>query len=495
MSVGLYEREEVIALAFLSAIAGESIFMLGPPGVAKSMVARRLKHAFKDGKSFEYLMNRFSTPDEIFGPVSIHKLSKEDKFERLTDHYLPGASVVFLDEIWKAGPSIQNALLTVINEKLYRNGEQEVKVKLQGLLAASNELPARGEGLEALWDRFLLRYYVYGIQEDDHFFDMITSTIPEDIELDQNLQISVEELAHWDALIDEIEVPKEVRKVISVIRKYIKSYNTESQQKANHDDIIYVSDRRWRKIIRLIRTSAFLNGRKEVDLMDCFVMMHCIWNNPVQMDLVARWVGEAIQKYGFSTKFSLDALKNKIDEFQEEVEEETKEAKTLNAYLPELFDERYYRISNFDSSFDRILKEDFEILSGAITTMSLYNASSQSQKYSISKLAADEVEVSINNTYRRFKLKSSQQQRTGFVIRKISQEKVAEFDQEANQILNYLNEVAEQIADYRASEKVVGSLFLNEQTQNLFHDSLNETLRVVLERKLKIEKVKSSYRS
>ena len=137
-------------------------------------------------------MSKFSTPDEVFGPISIKKLKEEDKYERLTEKYLPGANIVFLDEIWKAGPAIQNALLTILNEKIYRNGEEDLRVDIRGIVSASNELPAQNSNLAPIWDRFLIRLEMGNIKKFGNFLDMITSTkdvyeddVPIEIEIEQ----------------------------------------------------------------------------------------------------------------------------------------------------------------------------------------------------------------------------------------------------------------------------------------------------------------------
>ena len=305
MNRGIYEKETEISLSLLAALAGESIILLGPPGVAKSMVARQLKTAFKDAHSFEYLMSRFSTPDEIFGPVSIQKLKSSDTYERAVDGYLPTADVVFLDEIWKAGPAIQNTLLTVINEKLFRNGNKEMHLPLKLLVAASNELPAKGEGLEALWDRFVIRIESRPIKKESNFRAMLLDSHADfsgstgglgHADFANNadfseLKITGEEYAEWSENINKIGVKEEVLDVISVIRKSLRAVNVDEAAERRN---IYVSDRRWKNIARLLRTSAFMQDREEVDCCDLLPIYHCLWQEPEERDAIRTIVIRAL---------------------------------------------------------------------------------------------------------------------------------------------------------------------------------------------------------
>lgn len=298
MGRGAFERDEAISLALLTALGGESIFLLGLPGVGKSMIARRLKMAFKDATSFEYLMSRFSTPDEIFGPVSISKLKDSDTFERVIDGYLPTADVVFLDEIWKAGPAIQNSLLTVLNEKIFRNGKQDLKLPLKAVISASNELPAEGEGLEALWDRFIVRYVVKPIENKTNFLSLVIDQ-PEECEVPEELQFSADELREIKAEAMNVKVPIEVNELVFSIRKLLieEKKKQEDNLDVNNCDLVdppYVSDRRWKKIVGLLRVSAYLNGRDAVDLSDCLILNHMLWDKDEQILSVTKLVAQAI---------------------------------------------------------------------------------------------------------------------------------------------------------------------------------------------------------
>ena len=164
LSEQMFEREQIIALCVLAGVAGANSFLYGAPGTAKSLISRRVAAGFEVAEYFEYLMNRFSTPEELFGPVSLKAL-KQDQYTRKTEHYLPKAEFAFLDEIWKASPAILNTLLTLLNEKTFKNGDVLQQVPLKVLISASNEIPQTEQGLDALYDRFILRLQVQPIQK------------------------------------------------------------------------------------------------------------------------------------------------------------------------------------------------------------------------------------------------------------------------------------------------------------------------------------------
>ena len=216
LSVGLFEREECLKLVLLSMFAGKSIFLYGPPGTAKSMIARRASLAFdtlgnsripnenstensripsensripnKNKGFFAYLMNRFSTPEEIFGPIDIAEL-KKNNLTRKTDGYLPTAHFAFLDEIWKSSPAILNTLLTIINERIYRDGNTDVKVPLKGIVCASNEFPPANQGLEALYDRMILRYHVKPLENKENFLNLVSNESDKSVELSHTFSL------------------------------------------------------------------------------------------------------------------------------------------------------------------------------------------------------------------------------------------------------------------------------------------------------------------
>ena len=335
LSKGLYEKDEALCLALLAAIAGESIFFLGAPGCAKSMLARRIAKAFKiDGDGsvqyFETLLNQFSTPEDVFGNISLKALNGEgesgkEEYHRLTENMLPEADIAFIDEIWKASPAILNTLLTIINERKFHNVSKVQDVPLKALLAASNELPAKNRGLEALYDRFILRLPIGFIQNEDRFFDMVESSSSE-FELSdeiKKLQISNEDLESWKTQIDAVQLSEEARAVISAIRKELTAQNeTLSEEEKAAGEAFAIGDRRWKKIVHILKTSAFLNDRTEVDLMDCQLIEYCIWGTEKQQKKVRQIVETCIQQNGLDCDTAIDDINDEIEAFTAKVEQD-----------------------------------------------------------------------------------------------------------------------------------------------------------------------------
>ncbi|MEM6801827.1 MAG: AAA family ATPase [Bacteroidota bacterium] len=501
LNEGLFEKEKIVGLAFLSAIAGESIFLLGPPGVAKSMAARRLKYAFKDARSFEYLMGKFSTPDEVFGPVSISKLKDEDKYERLTDNYLPGANIVFLDEIWKSSPPIQNSLLTVLNEKIFRNGDQVFKVNIRGLISASNELPLKGEGLEAIYDRFLIRLMVGGIQDEELFNRMITMKgyVDEESLVDRDMRITDEEYEEWEKQIDEIEVPDHILGLIQHIRKILAQRNVTADAARQ----IYVSDRRWRKITRLLRSSAFLNGRKEVIVMDCFLIEDCIWDREDEIQEASDLVLGCIASFGYRKLVNLSLLTEELDSLKKEIRTETQEVIVENIEVKLVHKDdkgqEYFRLRDFWGDSDVFIRvQDFEkVRKEEKAFIPIFEEAARSFRPFQTAEIEFKSELSIENKGKISQFDSEEKEIEKVISKEPSQGMVRIWDAQIKMLLETCENQIEALEQQKLKDEghMEKHLFLEETCKEHVLKGLDQTTHDLLDMKLEIEKTRHAYES
>jgi MoxR-like ATPase len=298
------DKDEIIDLMGICLVGRENLFLLGPPGTAKSATVRELAKLL-DGKTFEYLLTRFTEPNELFGPFDIRKL-RDGELVTNTEGMLPEASLIFLDELLNANSAILNSLLMVLNEKIFRRGRETRQLPALMVIGASNHLP-EDEALQALFDRFLIRVRCDNV-DPQHLNALLNAgwTL-EQKKVTEKPAITAEEvrqLQDFTALVDLVEIRPQYIELIQKLR------NAGLQ----------VSDRRAVKLQRLIAASAIICKRQKAIPSDLWVLRH-IWDTEEQREIISNIVNEVVNMNGDThaqhPRASLNALPNADELFSE----------------------------------------------------------------------------------------------------------------------------------------------------------------------------------
>jgi MoxR-like ATPase len=301
LEAGLVERRTPVRLALLAALAGEHTLLLGPPGTAKSQLARRLHRAFEGGRYFERLLTRFTVPEELFGPLSIKAL-EEDRYERRTEGFLPQATIAFIDEVFKANSAILNALLTLLNEREFDNGPRREPCPLIGVIGATNAVPEDEVG-EAFLDRFLLRIPVQPVSEPG--FGRLLALGEEAPPPASALSAADRQAVAGAAR--QVALGEDVLGLLAEARARLAGAR------------LYVSDRRWVKITWLLRVAAAAEGRGAVAPWDLWLLPWCTAPDPARQAEVSSWLRSRL---GVQEAASPPRLSRVVEAFEAQVEAE-----------------------------------------------------------------------------------------------------------------------------------------------------------------------------
>ena len=289
-------RDEVIDLIALAVVAGEHLFLHGPPGTAKSALIHEFATMVR-GRSFEYLLTRFSEPNEVFGPIDLARL-REGTVATVITGMLPEAEFVFLDELFNANSAILNNLLTVLNERVYRRGAEVHRLPLLSLFAASNALP-EDETLRALFDRFLLRCHIDNLNRE-----AMPRLLAAGWELERaqpaEASVSAADLRALSRQVYQVDLTAVTERYVEVVQKM-------------RDLGIALSDRRAVKLLKVLAASAVLCGRRAVVVSDLWVLRYA-WDCEEQIGPLAALINGVLEAQGDEpSAHPLSAVPDRVD--------------------------------------------------------------------------------------------------------------------------------------------------------------------------------------
>lgn len=358
LNAKFFEREEEIEGILVALLSRQHMLMIGPAGTAKSALSVEIAEIVQGTAYFQWLLTRFSTPEEVFGPLSLKDL-EQGVYMRNTATKMPEANLVFLDEIFKANSAILNSLLTLINERLFYNNGTPVKVPLMSVIGASNEYPEEGEGLEALFDRFLLRFELDYIADETNFVSMMKG-------VGQNQEMptmTMDELVQLQFFTDMVAIPDEVFETLSKIRMALR------------DEGIRPSDRRFKQSLSVLQAKALISQRQVVQVDDLVILENALWETIDQKDTVSLIVRSHAQDV---VTRAIDAVQNEANEvFNSMLKdnstdagmEATQKLKALVADLNKLKKHNQSRDMDINPILDKVKSMQQEILDSILEPM------------------------------------------------------------------------------------------------------------------------------
>jgi len=302
---GLVERRQSVRLCLLAALAGEHSLLIGPPGTAKSALARRLHSAFGPVAYFERLLTRFTVPEELFGPLSLRAL-EEDRYERHTAGFLPNASIAFIDEVFKANSAILNALLTLLNEREFDNGATRMACPLISVLGATNHVP-EDEVADAFFDRFLLRLPVEPVSAQGFARLLQLPQGPAWHAPEASLQLDAQTLQQLAASAASVALPDSVLQPLGELRLHCQSL------------ALVVSDRRWVKALGLLRVAAASEGRSALAPWDLLLLPWLCAPDAPRQAALADWL---VTRLGVHQGFAPTRLTRLVEAFARQLDTE-----------------------------------------------------------------------------------------------------------------------------------------------------------------------------
>lgn len=274
----LVERSEEIRCAMLALVAGTTFFMVGPPGVAKSLLARRVALRISDCEFYDAQLDKMSTPELLFGPWSLAAMRK-NRWERELTGTLATAHLAHLDEIFAAGAALLQGLHWALNERIYRHGSTVIPIPLSTVFASANAVPT-DPGLAAFWDRLILRRVLSRDLDGPGFIRVMRS------ELDDKPEpvLSWAEVLEAQVAVRRVNVPDEALEVALRIGRHLRDLG------------MYASPRRFKAAYRIIQASAWLDGRDEAAPTDLLCLKDMLWVLPDQVSTVANIVDQELER-------------------------------------------------------------------------------------------------------------------------------------------------------------------------------------------------------